>query len=123
MGDITRIAKETLEAPRVDQGLQRPGLSGRAVRRRERAQPSLAYAPGAHQGFVESGRADGHGAPARPSCCPIAISDAIHGRTSMGDLLAFFVALVSIAQPLRSLVGVSGPLQQGIAAGQRAIRN
>src|SRR5690606_20571206 len=26
--------------------------------------------------------------------------------------------LVNIAQPLRSLVGVSGPLQQGIAAGQ-----
>jgi subfamily B ATP-binding cassette protein MsbA len=48
----------------------------------------------------------------------IAIADAINERTSMGDLLAFFVALVGIAQPLRSLVGVSGPLQQGIAAGQ-----
>jgi subfamily B ATP-binding cassette protein MsbA len=48
----------------------------------------------------------------------IAISDAISNRMSMGDLLAFLVALVNIAQPLRSLVGVSGPLQQGIAAGQ-----
>ena len=37
---------------------------------------------------------------------------------SMGDLLGFFTALVSIAQPLRELVGVAGPLQQGIAAGQ-----
>jgi len=36
----------------------------------------------------------------------------------MGDLLGFFTALVSIAQPLRELVGVAGPLQQGIAAGQ-----
>jgi subfamily B ATP-binding cassette protein MsbA len=33
-------------------------------------------------------------------------------------LLAFLVALVGISQPLRSLVSVAGPLQQGIAAGQ-----
>jgi len=36
----------------------------------------------------------------------------------MGDLLGFFTALVQIAQPLRDLVGVAGPLQQGIAGGQ-----
>ena len=36
----------------------------------------------------------------------------------MGDLLGFITALVSIAQPLREVVGVAGPLQQGIAAGQ-----
>ena len=48
----------------------------------------------------------------------IAISDAVHHRSTMGDLLAFLVALVGISQPLRSLVSVAGPLQQGIAAGQ-----
>jgi len=48
----------------------------------------------------------------------IAIADAIHGRMSMGDMLGFIAALVGIAQPLRDLVGVAGPLQQGIAAGQ-----
>ena len=48
----------------------------------------------------------------------IAIADAIHGRMSMGDLLGFIIALVSIAQPLREVVGVAGPLQQGIAAAQ-----
>jgi subfamily B ATP-binding cassette protein MsbA len=47
-----------------------------------------------------------------------AISDAIKGVMTMGDLLAYLVALVNIAQPLRGLVGVAGPLQQGIAAGQ-----
>src|SRR6185437_389132 len=47
-----------------------------------------------------------------------AIADAVHGQMSMGDLLGFVTALVSIAQPLRELVGVAGPLQQGIAAGQ-----
>jgi ATP-binding cassette, subfamily B, bacterial MsbA len=35
-----------------------------------------------------------------------------------GSLLAFLVALVNIAQPLRNLVGVAAPMQQGIAAGQ-----
>jgi subfamily B ATP-binding cassette protein MsbA len=48
----------------------------------------------------------------------IAIRDAVSQRMSMGDLLGFLTALVSIAQPLRDLVGVAGPLQQGIAAGQ-----
>jgi subfamily B ATP-binding cassette protein MsbA len=48
----------------------------------------------------------------------IAIRDAVNQRMSMGDLLGFLTALVSIAQPLRDLVGVAGPLQQGIAAGQ-----
>jgi subfamily B ATP-binding cassette protein MsbA len=48
----------------------------------------------------------------------IAIADAVHGRMSMGDMLGFIAALVGIAQPLRDLVGVAGPLQQGIAAGQ-----
>lgn len=30
----------------------------------------------------------------------------------MGELLAFLVALVNIAQPLRSLVGVAGPINR-----------
>src|SRR5260370_17245190 len=33
-----------------------------------------------------------------------------------GDLLAFLIALVNIGQPVRNLVGVAGPMQQGIAA-------
>jgi ATP-binding cassette, subfamily B, bacterial MsbA len=37
---------------------------------------------------------------------------------SMGSLLGFIAALVGIAQPLRDLVGVAGPMQQGIAAAQ-----
>jgi subfamily B ATP-binding cassette protein MsbA len=48
----------------------------------------------------------------------MAITDANHQRKTMGDLLAFEVALVNIAQPLRRQVGVAGTMQQGIAAGQ-----
>jgi subfamily B ATP-binding cassette protein MsbA len=47
----------------------------------------------------------------------IAIAEAISGEMTMGDLMAFLVALVNIAQPLRNLVNVAGPIQQGIAAG------
>ena len=42
---------------------------------------------------------------------------------SIGALLAFIAALVGIAQPLRELVSVAGPLQQGIAAGQSSVRD
>jgi len=48
----------------------------------------------------------------------IAIADVVHGRKTMGELMGFLVALVNISQPLRSLVAVAGPMQQGIAAGQ-----
>ena len=35
-----------------------------------------------------------------------------------GELLGFFVALGSITQPLKELIGVAGPIQQAVAAGQ-----
>ena len=48
----------------------------------------------------------------------IAIGDAVSGRMTMAALGGFITGLVGIAQPMRDLVGVAGPLQQGIAAGQ-----
>jgi ATP-binding cassette, subfamily B, bacterial MsbA len=48
----------------------------------------------------------------------IALADAVHGRMEMGELLGFFVALGSITQPLKELIGVAGPMQQAVAAGQ-----
>ncbi len=36
----------------------------------------------------------------------------------MGALIAFFIALGSIPQPLKELIGAFGPIQQGIAAGE-----
>jgi|ADGO01.1.fsa_nt_gi ABC-type multidrug transport system, ATPase and permease components len=117
MGDITRVAKETLEAPRtvkvynaeahqlsqfeaVNEHNRRSHM--RLVLTRGLSNPVVQMVTAVGSAFVLS----------------IAISDAINDRMSMGDLLAFLVALVNIAQPLRSLVNVSGPLQQGIAAGQ-----
>ncbi len=37
---------------------------------------------------------------------------------SMGDLVVFIVALAGISQPLQQFIGVTGSLQQGIAAAQ-----
>ncbi len=53
----------------------------------------------------------------------IAIAQSVHGVMTAGDLLEFIAALVNIAQPLRNLVNVAGPLQQGIAAGQSIFRD
>jgi subfamily B ATP-binding cassette protein MsbA len=117
MGDITRIAKETLEAPRVIKVYNaedyQAGLFEAVNEHNRRSHMRLVLTKGLSNPVVQMVTATGSAI-----VLSIAISDAINGRTSMGDLLAFFVALVGIAQPLRALVGVSGPLQQGIAAGQ-----
>jgi subfamily B ATP-binding cassette protein MsbA len=117
MGDVTRVAKESLEAPRVIKvynAEQYQNGQFEAVNEHNRqstmkliltralANPIVQMVTILGSSFVLS----------------IAISEAISGKMSMGDLMAFLVALVNIAQPLRSLVGVAGPIQQGIAAGE-----
>jgi ATP-binding cassette, subfamily B, bacterial MsbA len=47
-----------------------------------------------------------------------AIAEAVHGQMTTGDLFGFLVALGMIPTPLKQLVGVSGQVQQGIAAAQ-----
>ena len=115
MGDVTRVAKETFEAPRLIKVYDaQPHLSRQfdAVNERNRrSNMRLILTRGISNPVVQLVTAVG--------CAfvlSIAIADAIHQRMSMGDLLGFLTALVSIAQPLRDLVGVAGPLQQGIAA-------
>jgi subfamily B ATP-binding cassette protein MsbA len=117
MGDITRVAKESLEAPRVIKVYNAQDYQNRQfetvnehnrhstmrlVLTRGLANPVVQMVTIIGSSFVLS----------------IAIAEAISGKMSMGDLMAFLVALVNIAQPLRSLVNVAGPIQQGIAAGE-----
>jgi ATP-binding cassette, subfamily B, bacterial MsbA len=117
MGDITRVAKETLEAPRVIKVYNAQDYQNsqfEAVNEHNRhSHMRLVLTKGLSNPVVQMVTAIGSAI-----VLSIAISDAIHGRMTMGDLLAFLVALVNIAQPLRSLVSVAGPMQQGIAAGQ-----
>ena len=117
MGDVTRVAKESLEAPRlikVYNAQAHLAQQFEAVNERNRrSNMRLILTKGLSNPVVQLLTASGLAV-----VLSIAIADAVHGRTSMGDLLGFFTALVSIAQPLRELVGVAGPLQQGIAGGQ-----
>jgi ATP-binding cassette, subfamily B, bacterial MsbA len=115
MGDVTRVAKETFEAPRLikvydaEEHLARQFDAVNEHNRRSNMR--LILTRGISNPVVQLVTAI-----ACAFVLWIAIADTIHGRMSMGDLLGFLTALVSIAQPLRDLVGVSGPLQQGIAA-------
>jgi len=117
MGDVTRVAKESFEAPRLVKVYNAEEHVNRqfdAVNNHNfRSNMRLVLTKGLSNPVVQLLTAIG-----LAFVLSIAIADAIHGRMSMGDLLGFFTALVSIAQPLRELVGVAGPLQQGIAAGQ-----
>jgi subfamily B ATP-binding cassette protein MsbA len=48
----------------------------------------------------------------------LATVDAIAGKMTVGEFTSFIAALMLITAPLRRLVNVAGPLQQGIAAAQ-----
>ena len=117
MGDVTRVAKESFEAPRLvkvyNAQAHLGGQFDAVNEHNRRSNMRLILTRGISNPVVQEVTAIG--------CAVvllIAITDAIHGRMSMAALAGFITALVSIAQPLRELVGVAGPLQQGIAAGQ-----
>jgi len=117
MGDVTRVAKEGFEAPRLIKvynaqahlSRQFDAVNNRNLHSNMRLILTRAISNPVVQQVAAVGGA---------FVLWIAIADAIHGRMSMGALLGFITAMVGIAQPLRDLVGVAGPLQQGIAAGQ-----
>ncbi len=117
MGDVTRVAKESFEAPRLIKVYNAEAHVGGQFdavnEHNRRSNMRLILTRGISNPMVQEVTAIG--------CAVvllIAINDAIQGRMSMAALAGFITALVSIAQPLRELVGVAGPLQQGIAAGQ-----
>jgi ATP-binding cassette, subfamily B, bacterial MsbA len=117
MGDITRVAKETLDAPRVIKVYNAQGYQNAQFEtvneHNRRSYMRLLLTKGLSNPIVQLVMSLGSAV-----VLSIAIADVVHGRKTMGELLAFLVALVNISAPLRSLVGVAGPLQQGIAAGQ-----
>jgi subfamily B ATP-binding cassette protein MsbA len=117
MGDITRVAKETLDAPRIVKVYNAQGYQNaqfEAVNEHNRKSfMRLVLTKGLSNPVVQLVMALGSAV-----VLSIAIADVVYGRKTMGELMGFLVALVNISQPLRSLVAVAGPMQQGIAAGQ-----
>jgi ATP-binding cassette, subfamily B, bacterial MsbA len=117
IGDVTRVSKESFEAPRlikVYNAQEHLSRQFEAVNQHNlRSNMRLVLTRSVANPIVQLVTALGVAV-----VLYIAIGDAVAGRMTMGDLLGFFAALVTIAQPLRELVGVSGALQNGIAAGQ-----
>ena len=117
MGDVTRVAKESFESPRLikiynaEQHLGRQ--FGAVNEHNRRSNMRLILTRGLSNPIVLTINSLG-----LALVLGLAISAAVHGRMSMGDLVAFIVALATISQPLQQFIGVTGALQQGIAAAQ-----
>jgi subfamily B ATP-binding cassette protein MsbA len=117
MGDVTRVAKESFEAPRLIKIYNAEDHMARTFgavnERNRRSNMRLILTKGVSNPIVQTISSIG-----LAFVLGLAISDAIHGRMSMGDLVAFIVALAGVSQPLQQFIGVTGGLQQGIAAAQ-----
>jgi ATP-binding cassette, subfamily B, bacterial MsbA len=117
MGDITRVAKEAIDAHRLikifnaedhqterfEQVNERNRASNmKLIRARAISNPVVQ--------FIAS--------VALASVLYVAIRQVFSHHMQSDDFFGFLTALMLIPSPLRSLVNMSGPLQQGIAAGQ-----
>ena len=117
MGDITRVAKEAIDANRLikifnaeDHQVQRFG----AVNEQHRASNvKLARAKSISNPVVQMIASIALG-----SVLYVALRQVFMNHLHLSDFFGFLTALTQIPAPLRSLVNVSGPLQQGIVAGQ-----
>jgi len=117
MGDVTRIAKESFEAPRLVKVYEaQPHLRAQFESVNEhnrRSYMRLILTRGLANPTVQLVTALGGAL-----VLGLAIRDTVDGQMTAGDLFGFFTALSSIAQPLRELVSVADPLQQGVAAAE-----
>ena len=117
MEDVTRLAKESFESPRVVKvyGAQ-AHLAAQFERVNEhnrRSNMKAILTTGLANPTVQLVTAVG-GA----FVLALAIRSRVEGHMTLGELIGFFAALTSLAQPLREVVSQSGPIQQGIAAAQ-----
>ncbi|MDA8348215.1 MAG: lipid A export permease/ATP-binding protein MsbA [Pseudomonadota bacterium] len=117
MEDVTRLAKESFESPRLVKVYGAQGhLSAQFEEVNEHNRISNM------KSILTSGLANPTvqlvSAVGGAFVLALAIRDTVLGRMSPGDLVAFFTALSMLAQPVREVVGQSGPIQQGVAAAQ-----
>jgi ATP-binding cassette, subfamily B, bacterial MsbA len=116
MGDITRVAKEAIDAHRLikifnaeDHQTQRFELVNEHNRR---SNMKLTRAKAISAPVVQS-----IASLALGSVLYVSIRQILAEHMRVDDFFGFFTALMLIPSPLRTLVSMSGPLQQGIAAG------
>jgi ATP-binding cassette, subfamily B, bacterial MsbA len=117
MGDITRVAKEAIDAHRLIK------IFNAEEHQVERFDPvnetnrvsnmKLAFAKSISNPVVGL-----IAAVAFAVVMYVVLRQVFTQNLKLADFMGFLTALTSIPGPLRSLVNMSGPLQQGIAAGQ-----
>jgi ATP-binding cassette, subfamily B, bacterial MsbA len=117
MGDITRVAKEAIDANRLIK------IFNAEDHQVERFEPvnelnrvsnmKLAFAKSISNPVVGC-----IAAIALAGVLYVVIRQIFTQNLQVADFLGFLTALTQIPSPLRSLVNMSGPLQQGIAAGE-----
>ncbi len=117
VGDITGIAKEALDAPRIIKVFNAQQFKSEQF---EQANQQ------AFRSTLKWLRVRGLANPVVQSIAAIALAVvlwiatdlAIKNEITVGEFTGFIAALLGIMTPLRDLVNVSGPIQQGIAAGE-----
>jgi subfamily B ATP-binding cassette protein MsbA len=116
MGDFTRVAQESLEAQRLiktstaQAGQQRRFEVVNELNRRNHHR--LLRARAASNPVVQMVAAVGLAA-----VLAVALSQVLAARVPVDEFLSYLAAMMLLMAPLRRLVNVGGPLQQGIAAG------
>jgi subfamily B ATP-binding cassette protein MsbA len=117
MGDVTRVAKESLESQRMIKvfNAETQQLSAfEGVNEHNRASfMKLITVKDVSNPVVQMIAAVGLAA-----VMYAAIRDVLEHGLTVGEFTSFLTALLLVTAPLRRLVSVVGPLQQGIAAGQ-----
>lgn len=117
VGDITGIAKESLDAPRVIKVFNAQGFEShkfeRANEQTFKSTMKWLKVRGLANPIVQ-----GIASIALAVVLWMATKQALSGKLDVPEFTAFLAALLSIMNPLRDLVNVSGPIQQGIAAGE-----
>ena len=117
MGEITRVAKEALEAHRMIKVFnaqpQQQAIFERVNERNRASFMKLVTVKALSHPVVQLIAAIGLAA-----VMYVAMRNVLQEGMSVGEFTSFLTALLLITAPLRRLVSVVGPLQQGIAAGE-----
>jgi subfamily B ATP-binding cassette protein MsbA len=117
MGDVTRVAKESLESQRMIKVFNAQPLQlgvFESVNEHNRASfMKLVTVKAVSNPVVQMIAAFGLAA-----VMYVAIRDVMAQGLTVGEFTSFLTALLLITAPLRRLVSLVGPLQQGIAAGE-----
>jgi len=116
MGDVTRVAKEALDAHRVVKVFNAQEHIGRLFEQanelNRRTNVRLISARATSNPIVQMLAALG-----LTGVLLVASREIAAGSLTLVQFIPFVIALLQVPQPLRRILNVAGPMQQGIAAG------